>query len=198
MSTKTIKIIDEQNFVDNFNDYLTDNSEFTVVGIFGAQGTGKSIIMTSIAQALIEGPNDSEDETKSFFRAQSFERQMSGEHGTNGVHAWISPKHRIILIDTQPINSSSCLDRAIQVKIFLHSSNKMALHWYKNPNFQLDKKNSSDYSILEVTNEIQSLQLVTFLFNVCHVVLVGQEEKIDETSLRLEKYSITTLRPNLV
>ncbi len=116
MSTKPMKIIDEQNFVDNFNDYLTDNSEFTVVGIFGAQGIGKSTIMTSIAQTLLEGSNEAEDETKSFFRVQSFERQMSSEHGTNGVQAWISPKHRIILIDTQPVNSPSCLDRAIQVK----------------------------------------------------------------------------------
>jgi len=117
MSTKPIKIIDEQNFVENFNDFLTDNSEFTVVGIFGLQGTGKSTIMTSIAQALIETSKETEDETKTFFRVQSFERLMSAEHCTNGVQVWISPKHRVILIDTQPINSPSCLDRAIQASL---------------------------------------------------------------------------------
>jgi hypothetical protein len=42
---------------------------------------------------------------------------MTGEHCTNGVSVWISPKHRIFLIDSQPVNSPSVLDRAIQVNL---------------------------------------------------------------------------------
>ena len=124
MTERSIKLIDEQQFSDTFSEYLSDNQDFFVVGVLGSQSTGKSTLMNALAKGLIEqkSSNDENNSTtngvghkSNFFRVQSFEKQMTGEHCTNGISVWISPKHRIILIDSQPINSPSVLDRTIQV-----------------------------------------------------------------------------------
>ena len=39
---------------------------------------------------------------------------------------------------------------------------------------QLEKKNTSEFTTIENTIEIHSLQLVGFLFSVCHTVLFVQ------------------------
>ena len=122
-----IKLVDDQQFVETVSDFLTDNPDFVVVGAIGPQSSGKSTILNHFAKDLIELkiPTDSTSlsngvaqnprQNSNFFRVQSFEKQMTGEHCTNGLSIWVSPKHRIMLIDTQPINSPSILDRTIQV-----------------------------------------------------------------------------------
>ena len=128
MSDRSKKLIDDQQFVDKVSEFLSENPDFLVVGIVGPQSCGKSTIMNALAKDLIElkSSNDEnnggtsngvEQNNSNFFRVQSFEKQMTGEHCTNGVYLWISPKHRIILIDSQPVNSPSFLDRTIQVSL---------------------------------------------------------------------------------
>ena len=131
MSERSTKLIDEHQFVENLSDYLSDNPDFLVIGVIGPQGSGKSTILNHLAKALSDQkaakPNDAttsngvgQSEVSDFFRVQSFEKQMTGEHCTNGVSAWVSPKHRIILIDSQPVNSPSVLDRTIKVSRIYH------------------------------------------------------------------------------
>jgi ribosome biogenesis GTPase A len=123
MTERSTKLIDDQQFSENLSEFLSDNQDFFVVGVVGPQGVGKSTLMNALANGLIE-PKPAKDEISrsngsssisNFFRVQSFEKQMTGEHCTNGASAWISPKHRIILIDSQAANSPSVLDRTIQV-----------------------------------------------------------------------------------
>lgn len=128
MSERSTKLIDDHQFVENLSDYLSDNPDFVVVGVIGPQGSGKSTILNHLARALSDSKNAKsndgstttngvgQSEVSDFFRVQSFEKQMTGEHCTNGLSVWISPKHRIILIDSQPINSPSVLDRTIKVR----------------------------------------------------------------------------------
>ena len=40
--------------------------------------------------------------------------------------------------------------------------------------FQLEKKNTSEFTTIENTMEVQSLQMIGFLFSVCHTVLFVQ------------------------
>ena len=124
MTERSTKLIDEQQFSENLSEFLSDNPDFFVVGVVGPQGVGKSTLMNALANGLIE-PRAPKDESSTnngaglssnFFRVQSFEKQMTGEHCTNGASAWISPKHRIILVDSQATNSPSILDRTIQVQ----------------------------------------------------------------------------------
>jgi len=126
MTERSIKLIDDQQFSDSFFAFLSDNPDFFVVGFLGPQSTGKSTLMNALAKGLIEQKSLNEENSSTtngvghksnFFRVQSFEKQMTGEHCTNGISVWISPKHRIILIDSQPINSPSVLDRTIQVTV---------------------------------------------------------------------------------
>jgi len=108
------------------------------------------------------------------FREQSFEKQMLAEHCTSGIKAWISPTTRVIFLDSQPLNSLSILDRAMQ----------------------LDKKHVADYvGTMEATIEIQSLQIVGFLSMVCHVVLAIQDHFVDTSLIEL-LHTSNMLRPS--
>jgi protein SMG9 len=86
------------------------------------------------------------------FRVQSFEKQMLGEHCTNGVTAWMGPR-RVLFLDCQPMNSASVLDRSIHA----------------------EKRYPAEFTSPENSVELLSLQFAAFLFNVCHVVLLVQD-----------------------
>ena len=61
------------------------------------------------------------------------------------------------------------MDRTIQVKRIL----KKGFNEYYF-SLQLEKKNTSEFTTIENTMEIHSLQLIGFLFSVCHSVLFVQ------------------------
>lgn len=147
---RATKFIDEaQQMSENILPFLTDNTDFLVVGVLGLQHSGKSTILNALSAR------------EKMFRVQSFEKQMLGEHTTTGINAWVSPQ-RIIYLDCQPLNSPSILDRLIQT----------------------DKKNSTEFSTLENTVEIQSLQIAGFLMTICHALVVVQDWFVDAGLLR--------------
>ena len=92
----------------------------------------------------------------------------AGEHCTNGIDIYINAR-RIVLLDCQPLLSASIMDRTIQVKRIL----KKGFNEYYF-SLQLEKKNTSEFTTIENTMEIHSLQLIGFLFSVCHSVLFVQ------------------------
>ena len=94
---------------------------------------------------------------------QTFEKQMLSEHCTTGLNAWITPE-RVILIDCQPLLSASILDRSIQV----------------------DKKYCNEFNnSLEDTVEMHSLQMIGFLANVCHKLILVQDYFVDPHLIKL-------------
>ena len=95
----------------------------------------------------------------------------AGEHCTNGIDIYINAR-RIVLLDCQPLLSASIMDRTIQVK---RTSKKKGFNDFC-LTLQLEKKNTSEFTTIENTMEIHSLQLVGFLFSVCHTVLFVQVE----------------------
>lgn len=159
-----VKMIDEgQAFCDNLLEYLTDSSDFVVVGVLGLQNSGKS----SILNILARGPSDKEE----IFRVQTYEHQMLAEHCTSGVDVYINSR-RIILLDCQPLLSASIMDRSIQ----------------------LEKKFTAESSSAENTIEIQSLQMIGWMYSVCHVVVLVQDWFLDMNLMRLLQ-AAETLKP---
>ena len=95
---------------------------------------------------------------------------FEGEHCTNGIDIYVNAR-RIILLDCQPLLSASVMDRTIQVRSWFQRGK------FHNNFFQLEKKNTSEFSTIENTMEVQSLQMIGFLFSVCHTVLFVQAMK---------------------
>lgn len=66
-----LKFVDENHiFCDGISDFLTDNTDFVVIGVFGLQNAGKSTILNCLAKL---SPDDED-----IFRVQNFEHQMLG------------------------------------------------------------------------------------------------------------------------
>lgn len=77
-------------------------------------------------------------------------------------------KSRIIYLDTQPIMAPS-----VHVKL-LHQQDSISGKKFQH----------SDYPYECSDVEIQSLQLITFLFSICHIVLFVQDFWFDPDALR--------------
>lgn len=95
-----LKMINEHfEFCLDTNPKLSDNEEFTVIGVIGGQGVGKSTLLNELSGW--EGPHP-------IFATQTGYMQLQCEHQTVGVDLYITPE-RLILLDTQPFFSSSAL-----------------------------------------------------------------------------------------
>ncbi|XP_076812819.1 nonsense-mediated mRNA decay factor SMG9-like [Clavelina lepadiformis] len=146
-SSRCVKMLDSTlHWVEGGIEFLQDQNDFLVVGVIGMQGVGKSTVLSLAAGNRLTEPQ------KSFlFRPQTAEAKEKASHMTSGIDMAVT-NDRLILLDTQPILSSSVLEQSI--------------HY--------DRKGSSDYSSAS-SIEIQSLQITAFLLTVCHVVIVVQD-----------------------
>lgn len=95
------------------------------------------------------------------FTTTSSECLETTQNCTSGIDAYIT-KNRIILLDCQPILSSSVAYSASQKRM----------------------GQSLDQSGLVIDNEIVSLQLTAFLLSVCHIVLVVQDWFFDSSIIK--------------
>ncbi|XP_020548855.1 protein SMG9-like isoform X2 [Sesamum indicum] len=94
--------------IDRFLPFLTDNTEFTVVGVIGPPGVGKSTILNEIY-----GFDSSSPGMLPPFGMESEETKAMARHFTVGIEPRISSE-RIILLDTQPVFSPSVLAEMIR------------------------------------------------------------------------------------
>ncbi|KAJ8544720.1 hypothetical protein K7X08_017303 [Anisodus acutangulus] len=90
---------------DRFLPFVTDNTEFSVVGIIGPPGVGKSTIMNEIYGGF-DHPHP--------FPTHTQETRAMGKHCTVGIEPRVIPSERIILLDTQPVFSPSVLAEMIR------------------------------------------------------------------------------------
>ncbi|KAK3738536.1 hypothetical protein QZH41_012047, partial [Actinostola sp. cb2023] len=170
VSLQSVKMLDENlHWADSALEILADQSDFLVVGAIGLQGVGKSTILSMLA-----GASPKTEPRSYLFAPQSKQNQELGLHQTSGLNIAVTSE-RVILLDTQPLLSPSMLDHLIH-------------H---------DRSIPSDYSTPENYHEMQSLQIVTFLLTVCHVILVVQDWFTDVNLLRLLR-SAEMLKPSSV
>ncbi|POM70741.1 Hypothetical protein PHPALM_12777 [Phytophthora palmivora] len=120
-------------------------TNFTVVGVIGLEGVGKSTVLSLLAQK-----NVGEEGEKNIFSTRSLEAVVLDRHETTGVDLAISmvggAGHPTILLDSQPLLSSSML-------VDLLDRNEGAL----TPEQQV---------------EAASYQIAVFLCAICHYVVV--------------------------
>uniref|UniRef100_A0A7N0TBC3 Protein SMG9 n=1 Tax=Kalanchoe fedtschenkoi TaxID=63787 RepID=A0A7N0TBC3_KALFE len=138
--------------VDRFLPFLTENTDFTVVGVIGPTGVGKSTIMNEIY-----GFNGSSPGMLPPFPVQTEDIRAASRHCTTGIEPRISSE-RIILLDAQPLFCPSTLSEIIR------------------------PDGSSTISVLtgeslsaELAHELMAIQLGVFLMSVCQILLVVSE-----------------------
>ncbi|KAJ0788297.1 putative P-loop containing nucleoside triphosphate hydrolase, protein SMG9 [Helianthus annuus] len=148
---------------DRFLPFLTDNTDFTVVGVIGPPGVGKSTIMNQIYGFDATSPGGMLPP----FATESVETQSLAKHSTLGIEPRITSE-RIILVDTQPVFSPSVFADIIR------------------------SDGSSTISVLaaeslpaELAHELMSIQLGVLLTSICHIVLVVSEGVHDTSMWRL-------------
>ncbi|KAI8565243.1 hypothetical protein RHMOL_Rhmol03G0244000 [Rhododendron molle] len=147
---------------DRFLPFLTDNTDFTVVGVIGPPGVGKSTILNELY-----GFDGTSPGMLPPFAIQSEETRAMAKHCTVGIEPRISAE-RIILLDTQPVFSPSVLAEIIRPD---GTSTISVL--------------SGDSLSAELAHELMSIQLGVFLASVCHIVLVVSEGVHDTNLWRL-------------
>ncbi|XP_001600565.2 protein SMG9 [Nasonia vitripennis] len=98
--TNCIKFMDENmQLCESPLDYLYDQQDFLVVGCIGAQGVGKSTIMSLLTANY----------TSNIFPVQGLSHHESGSNCTSGIDFYVT-KNRVIYLDTHPILSGSVVD----------------------------------------------------------------------------------------
>ena len=102
--------------MDELQKQLSDNTDFTVIGVLGQQGVGKSTIMSLIAGASWRDnsvapavPNgDLHELHEPVFAPQSIDNLLNAAHQTSGIDLRITSE-RLLVLDTQPLLSPSVL-----------------------------------------------------------------------------------------
>ncbi|KAK2425770.1 hypothetical protein P8452_40561 [Trifolium repens] len=147
---------------DRFLPFLTENTDFTVIGVIGSPGVGKSTIMNELY-----GFDSSSPGMLPPFTIQSEENRAMARHCSIGIEPRISSE-RIILLDTQPVFSASVLAEMMR------------------------PDGSSTISVLsreslsaELAHELMGIQLAVFLASVCHILLVVSEGVDDDSMWHL-------------
>ncbi|KAJ9678494.1 hypothetical protein PVL29_020628 [Vitis rotundifolia] len=147
---------------DRFLPFLTDNTDFTVVGVIGPPGVGKSTIMNELY-----GFDGSSPGMLPPFAIQSEDIRAMARHCTVGIEPRISAE-RLILLDTQPVFSPSVLAEMMR------------------------PDGSSTISVLggeslssELAHELMGIQLGVLLASICHILLVISDGVHDINMWRL-------------
>ncbi|XP_047130662.1 nonsense-mediated mRNA decay factor SMG9 isoform X1 [Hydra vulgaris] len=168
-ATESVNLIDNSfQWSDRAIEMLLDQNDFVVVGCVGLQGSGKSTLLSMLTgQQIVQ-------KSRLVFRPQKATDLEKCIHRTVGVDIFVT-QERLILLDTQPLLSPSMLDQYLR----------------------FDRKVPAEYATAEICLEVQALQLLTFLFTVCHVVLVVQDYIIDFNLLNLLK-TAEMLKPSTV
>ncbi|XP_039139586.1 protein SMG9-like [Dioscorea cayenensis subsp. rotundata] len=132
--------------------FLTENTDFTVVGVIGPPGVGKSTILNELYGFETSSPG-----MPLPFVVQSDESKAMARHCTMGMELRVSAE-RLILIDSQPVFSPSVL-----------------LDMMKPDGLSTIPVLNGESLPADLAHELIGIQLGVFLASVCNVLLVVSE-----------------------
>ncbi|RZF39892.1 hypothetical protein LSTR_LSTR010520 [Laodelphax striatellus] len=166
----SVKLLDDfLQFNDSGLKYLTEQTDFLVVGVLGMQGVGKSTLVSHLA-------GNSIDQKDTVFKVQTFEQQEKANHCTTGVDMYVTT-NRLILLDSQPVLSGSVMDHANNRQHQMSDS-------VGQPIGRLGTDCTLDFTSDKNSSDVNSLQIAAFLLSVCHIVIVVQDWFFDPNLLR--------------
>ncbi|KAK7280660.1 hypothetical protein RJT34_25726 [Clitoria ternatea] len=148
--------------IDRFLPFLTENTDFTVIGVIGPPGVGKSTIMNELYGFDLSSPGMLPP-----FAIQSEETRAMARHCSTGIEPRISSE-RIVLLDTQPVFSASVLAEMIRPD---GSSTITVLNGETLP--------------AELAHELMTIQFAVLLISICHILLVVSEGVHDDSMWHL-------------
>ncbi|XP_043726106.1 protein SMG9-like [Telopea speciosissima] len=137
---------------DRILQFLTENTDFTVIGVIGPSGVGKSTILNELFGFDATSPGMLPP-----FATQTEETRAMARHCTVGMELRVSAE-RLVLLDTQPIFSPSVLAEMMRPD---GSSTISILH--------------GESLSADLAHELMGIQLGVFMASVCHVILVISE-----------------------
>ena len=140
---------------------LSDATDFTVIGVLGAQGVGKSTIMSLLAGAPWAGESGSANLHEPPFAQQPPDIVLQAAHQTSGIDLYVTGE-RLLLLDTQPLLSPSVL-------------------------LELQRRETSlpsEAQTHENLLELQAVRLAMLLLSTCHVVVCVHDVQLDPLGLR--------------
>ncbi|VDD88000.1 unnamed protein product [Enterobius vermicularis] len=166
---------DNLEFTEYVQEYLSEtNTNFCVIAAIGLQGTGKSTLLSMLAG------NDHQDMYRKrclqkngllyrqyAFRPASREAVESCRFQTSKISIYVT-KNRSILLDCQAMLSASIVDELLQ-------SGRRGT---------ISKLADLCDGNLELQTEIESIQLVSFLMQICHTILLCVDWFIDIDVIR--------------
>ncbi|VUZ55192.1 unnamed protein product [Hymenolepis diminuta] len=182
-----LKLVDENfefKYTDRLRSFFKSNTGFLVVGIIGRKGVGKSTVANLVANAIEDEPN-----LETPFPVQTVDTLVSCYSQTQiGVDVLIT-HDRVIILDTQPLLDWTaadvfCKGGLCDVKTKANYASSGELSEASETSDRGPSRLMKNWS-LETVAEIVSLQLVSFLASVCHVVVCVQDNLSDPTLLRL-------------
>ncbi|KAH8868725.1 Protein SMG9 [Schistosoma japonicum] len=170
-----IKLIDEHlRFVDiaTVQDLFVENSGFLVVGAIGLQGSGKSSVLNILANCI----SDDCGVFNAPFNVQTIKDVLTNSPCTGGINLYIT-QDRVILLDTQPLLSFALTNYHTHLVASANmKSSTSGTHPELSPLIGPGNWN------MDVWAEMASIQIVSFLVNVCHVVLVVSDNLTTATT----------------
>lgn len=170
---------------------------FTVVGVLGFDGVGKSTLLSLLhgadAQAAAQQPSPrskratgsrsksvstSTRESESVFARRSLDKLVSGDYETAGIDLAVSHDPTgasgasLVLLDSQPMLSSAMLCE------------------------HLGRNESPRFGALTPEQQVEahSLQLATFLLSVCHYVVIAHDALADLAVVRFLQHTAAKLQ----
>ncbi|KAJ9185583.1 hypothetical protein P3X46_005195 [Hevea brasiliensis] len=149
-------------YIDRFLPFLTENADFTVIGVIGSPGVGKSTIMNELYGFDAGSPGMLPP-----FSVQSEDNRAMARHCSVGIEPRISAE-RLILLDTQPVFSPSVLAEMMRPD----GSSTISV---------LSGENLS----AELAHELMAIQLGVLLASICHILLLVSDGVHDDNMWRL-------------
>nr|CAD1820813.1 unnamed protein product [Ananas comosus var. bracteatus] len=153
--------------------FLTENSDFVVIGIIGPPGVGKSTIMNELY-----GFDGSSPGMLPPFSIQSDETRAMAKHCTAGIELRVSSE-RLILLDTQPVYSPSLLVDMMR----------------PDGSSTIPVLNGEPLSA-DLAHEMMGIQLGVFLASICNILLVVSEG-IHDFTMWQQMLTVDLLKHNI-